>query len=96
MPGRLCLSALRSPSTSSPFLAAPPRECAAGQAPALLKSSEGGACEYAACGDGNTLDEAVAGDAPTAAPANAAAMAAPAVVLTLAVVAFVEMLMHFC
>lgn len=66
------------------------RLCPDGQAPALLESSTNGQCTYAKCGDASALDGQAQG------VANAAAMAAPAVVLTLVVVAFVEILMHFC
>jgi hypothetical protein len=77
------------------------RLCGEGQAPAILDSSAaaGGACTYAECGkplaleDGGEID-ALTGATP--APGNAAAMAAPAVVLTVIVVAFVEVMMHFC
>lgn len=70
----------------------PGRECPAGQAPALLESSANG-CAYAECGKASALEQpADAGSLPS----NAAAMAAPAIVLTVIVVAFVEILMHFC
>lgn len=69
------------------------RECPVGQAPALLLSSTDG-CTYAECGKASTLEQPADGSGSL--PANAAAMAAPAIVLTLIVVAFVEVLMHFC
>lgn len=69
------------------------RECPVGQAPALLLSSING-CSYAECGKASALDQPA--DGSSSLPANAAAMAAPAIVLTLVVVAFVEVLMHFC
>ena len=76
------------------------RLCGEGQAPTILDSSAaaGGACTYAECGNPLTLEdggEIEALTAPAPAP-NAAAMAAPAVVLTIIVVAFVEVMMHFC
>lgn len=61
----------------------------------MLQNSEGGQCTYAPCGDASVL-EPEAEAAGQAGATNAAAMAAPAVVLTLAVVAFVEILMHCC
>ena len=77
------------------------RLCGEGQAPAILDSSAaaGGACTYAECGKPLALEDGGEIDAltsPATAPGNAAAMAAPAVVLTLFVVAFVEVMMHFC
>ncbi len=65
-----------------------------GQAPALLLSSDNG-CTYAECGKASALEQPADG-ASGSLPTNAAAMAAPAIVLTLIVVAFVEVLMHFC
>jgi hypothetical protein len=70
------------------------RLCPSGEAPAILEGSTEGACAYAQCGEASALAPAPA-SAPTGAT-NTAAMAAPAIVLTLLVVAFVEMLMHFC
>lgn len=77
------------PRTICPFV----KECPVGQAPALLLSSSNG-CSYAECGKASALDQPA--DGSSSLPANAAAMAAPAIVLTLVVVAFVEVLMHFC
>lgn len=77
------------PRTICPFV----KECPVGQAPALLLSSTDG-CTYAECGKASTLEQPT--DGSSSLPANAAAMAAPAIVLTLMVVAFVEVLMHFC
>lgn len=81
------------------------RLCGEGQAPAILQSDGAvgdDSCTYAACGAPSALGPAAATNAGSASgaaapsPTNAAAMAAPAVVLTLVVVAFVEILMHFC
>lgn len=86
------------PTRAHPPSCLPPpcRLCPNGQAPALLKSGTNGVCTYAECGEASAIE----GQAPAAgsdqAVANAAAMAAPAVVLTLIVVAFVEILMHCC
>ncbi|KAI7839391.1 hypothetical protein COHA_006792 [Chlorella ohadii] len=78
------------PRTICPFV----KECPVGQAPALLLSSDNG-CTYAECGKASALEQPADG-ASGSLPTNAAAMAAPAIVLTLIVVAFVEVLMHFC
>eukprot|EP00887_Chlorella_sp_A99_P001798 scaffold19.g1798.t1 len=71
------------PTPICPFVYA----CPAGAAPALLQSYGNGQCVYATCGG------AVA---PASVPGNAAFAAAPAVLLTIAVVVLVEALMQFC
>ncbi|PRW56963.1 flagellar associated [Chlorella sorokiniana] len=78
------------PRTICPFV----KECPVGQAPALLMSSSN-SCTYAECGKASALEQPADGSSSSL-PTNAAAMAAPAIVLTLIVVAFVEVLMHFC
>ncbi|KAI3437818.1 hypothetical protein D9Q98_000265 [Chlorella vulgaris] len=79
------------PATICPFVTM----CAAGQAPAILESNADGTCTYAECGQASALQPAQAAQAPAPAT-NAAAMAGPAIVLTVLIVAFVEVLMHFC